>query len=334
MEKAETERAPSQSPTRRGRTSISDSISSGLNRFLSKDDPNSSNISTVTEGEEFYVAVPITDRSVSRGRDAGFTSSGRGGAGNIRRTSASADASDSIISNPKEDAADEVSSPRGREIEVSPKVLSSGRGGAGNIRSKSRNGRSLSKPPSIAEQSALDERERQVLEEHRLKKQEQAGVLVSGRGGLGNIRSASQGPKSRSRSRAAELRSTGRGGAGNMSLDAPDIASLEIAEERERSAHHHPEGVHSTGRGGAGNIYAHTPNVHGHDDEDNRGRHAHSGVHGLFEKIRAASQSATRSVASVGHPHGHSHLNSSSASNAASGAVNGGGEGDGLGGAE
>ncbi|KZT35841.1 hypothetical protein SISSUDRAFT_125479 [Sistotremastrum suecicum HHB10207 ss-3] len=122
MEKAETERAPSQSPTRRGRTSISDSISSGLNRFLSKDDPNSSNISTVTEGEEFYVAVPITDRSVSRGRDAGFTSSGRGGAGNIRRTSASADASDSIISNPKEDAADEVSSPRGREIEVSPKV--------------------------------------------------------------------------------------------------------------------------------------------------------------------------------------------------------------------
>lgn len=29
-----------------------------------------------------------------------------------------------------------------------------------------------------------------------------------------------------------------------MSLDAPDIASLEIAEERERSAHHHPEGVY------------------------------------------------------------------------------------------
>lgn len=97
---------------------------------------------------------------------------------------------------------------------------------------------------------------------------------------------------------------------------------------------HRPDEVHSSGRGGAGNIYTHTPNVHGHDDEDNRGRHAHSGVHGLFEKIRAASQSATRSVASVGHPHGHSHLNSSSASNAASGAVNGGGEGDGLGGAE
>jgi hypothetical protein len=96
-------------------------------------------------------------------------SSGRGGAGNIRRASASRDA--------RPDGPDDFSTPRGREPRPShpadtspnPQVFSTGRGGAGNIRSPSRDAR------AGAAETAVNAVEDQLIRSHIVAEQ---GVVV------------------------------------------------------------------------------------------------------------------------------------------------------------
>jgi len=182
-------------------------------------------------------------RSVSRGRNT-FQSSGRGGIGNIRRSSQSRDARPI-------DIADELPSTRGREPVVHPdRLLSVGRGGAGNIRSPSHDAHRDSR--SIAEDAAETEYQARVVREHT----EATTLHSSGRGGAGNI----SGSRSRSRGPATVMHSTGRGGAGNIHATDGSPSRLEALDERRLQGHH--EGIHSTGRGGAANITAlHEPDI-------------------------------------------------------------------------
>ncbi|PPQ84442.1 hypothetical protein CVT25_012543 [Psilocybe cyanescens] len=183
------------------------------------------------------------ERSISRGRDT--FSTGRGGLGNIRQTSASRDARPS--SGP-----DDFSPTRGREPIASPQqVFSTGRGGAGNLRSPSR-------APKDAQSDAA---EQEVIREY-VASQEHA-IKSSGRGGIGNIsRSRSRGPpQSKSPSRpspttgspapAAGKFSTGRGGAGNIlsGQDGHGHAgySAEAADEEERRRVGLSANVHNAG---------------------------------------------------------------------------------------
>lgn len=204
-------------------------------------------------------------RSQSRGRDAFVRvlfhrfqvhfrlrlllqhSSGRGGAGNIRRTSTSRDPALTLPRTAK-DGPDDYSQTRGREMNVTPAITHSGRGGAGNIRSPSRGPASPSLPPSSQYEKDIIRQysERDVELPH-----------SSGRGGAGNITSstsplavAAAADVAKSRSRSG-VRSSGRGGAGNMvspttTTDNRDIAML---DELERLKHHqhyqhqHPDGM-------------------------------------------------------------------------------------------
>lgn len=192
-------------------------------------------------------------------------SSGRGGAGNIRRTSTSRDPA----TTPKLDGPDDFSQTRGREMGVTPAVTHTGRGGAGNIRSPSR-GRAPAVPLSPTQH------EKEVIKQYA---QREADLPhSSGRGGAGNIAGgvayASSPNQSQSRSRSG-VRSSGRGGAGNMiSPTTTDIQGVAMLDELERIKHHHPEGLyvmtpilrrtyrltfiyffrHSTGRGGLANF--------------------------------------------------------------------------------
>jgi hypothetical protein len=171
-------------------------------------------------------------RSVSRGREY-FQSSGRGGAGNIRRASASRE--------PVTDGPDDFSSSRGREYAVNvDRILSTGRGGAGNIRSPSRD-------PSGQrhETPGVTDYEQKVIQDHL--SAEQDAPYSSGRGGFGNM--------SRSRSRGPALptpvHSTGKGGTGNIK---PGYGGFDDADDAERREHAHAGGIHSTGRGGLANL--------------------------------------------------------------------------------
>ncbi|KDQ49666.1 hypothetical protein JAAARDRAFT_143114 [Jaapia argillacea MUCL 33604] len=187
-------------------------------------------------------------RSVSRGRE--FQSSGRGGAGNIRRSESQ---------DPSTIAPEEL--PRGREpapaFSPTAKIVSVGRGGAGNFRSPSRDpakvGENHPQTASIISEHAANtaEYERELIRASVEAKQN--GVFSSGRGGAGNINKS----RSRSRGPAASIsphpfHSTGRGGAGN--IKPGDGVEIDLTEDHERQAHHHDEGIHSTGRGGLANM--------------------------------------------------------------------------------
>jgi Protein of unknown function (DUF3602) len=238
------------------------------------------------------------ERSVSRGRQDAFVrffclppsashcngneqqSSGRGGVGNIRRTSTSRDA------RPSDDGPDDFSPTRGREMTITPKVTHTGRGGAGNIRSPSRDPVS----PTPAEREIIAHAAEGDAELPH----------SSGRGGLGNIVT----PRSRSRSRPADaVHSSGRGGAGNIVSGAAGQALL---EEQERREHHAKEGMcvfvflvtilnslctsHSSGRGGAGNLVSSaSPGIdtppHAHEQHE-----IHSSGRGGAGNIREASR--------------------------------------------
>ncbi|KAG6887259.1 hypothetical protein C0992_013097 [Termitomyces sp. T32_za158] len=201
--------------------------------------------------------VDNADRSLSRGREV-YQSSGRGGAGNIRRASISRDARPG-------DGPDDFSVTRGREpVSGIRSIFSTGRGGAGNIRSPSRD------PGSDVVEVDPGLSDAEVIRAHLA-----ASLDVphsSGRGGAGNIfpprsRSQSRGPIAltspthsnatppRSPSAAAgtqqhtylsPTRSTGRGGAGNFGFAGADGCQGHT---------HIPLGPgRSTGRGGAGNM--------------------------------------------------------------------------------
>lgn len=188
-----------------------------------------------------------SERSKSRGRE-GFTSTGRGGIGNIRQASLSRDARPS--SGP-----DDFSATRGREPVSHPaKVFSTGRGGVGNLRSPSRD-------PANA--PVVDAAEQEVIREYVAAHENT--VYSSGRGGIGNInRSRSREPASnidRSRSRDPHVHSSGRGGAGNIHPGDGSVAETIDEDERRNSSTSH-DGPHSTGRGGVANITStHEPSV-------------------------------------------------------------------------
>jgi len=179
----------------------------------------------------------MTDRSQSRGRE-GYTSTGIGGFGNIRKASLPRDF------RPDSAGPDDFSNPRGRETAVDPsrggaflshKVPSNVRGGAGKA--------DATPPP-----------------EHNAANKD--APHSTGRGGLGNIsRSRSRGPAVATIPEV--VHSTGRGGMGNFSPGRAGEA--EILDEEERKRLHHEEGIHSTGRGGAANLTsAHEPAVEHH----------------------------------------------------------------------
>lgn len=209
-----------------------------------------------------------SERSSSRGRD-GFQSSGRGGLGNIRKSSLSRDRS-------TVDGPDDFSATRGREPVVDVNAIrSTGRGGAGNIRSPSRDAHVPAGPSA---------HEKEVIHSH--EEANKTAVHSSGRGGIGNIsRSRSRGPAAAS----SPMHSTGRGGAAN--IKPGDGHSADLAEEAERKLHIHDEGVHSTGRGGAANLTsAPGPAVEHHNPEHGEYLSSGRGGAGNISRDRSGSR--------------------------------------------
>ncbi|KAH8075993.1 hypothetical protein BXZ70DRAFT_1013089 [Cristinia sonorae] len=211
--------------------------------------------------------VAPNDRSVSRGREKVFHSSGRGGVGNIRRNS------------------DGPSSPvqpepvRGREPTVAQERVDAssqaiGRGGVGNIRSHSRARATSHAPDGAPETAAIINdiaESRAEYERGVIQSSEEAAknVQKSGRGGSGNIVTS----RSRSRVTQDKVHSTGRGGRGNLYPGSGEDA--DELEEFDRLAISHEEGIHSTGRGGVANITG----VHSPPNE------AHPHVNGTYEAM-------------------------------------------------
>jgi len=164
-------------------------------------------------------------QSQSRGRDT-FTSTGRGGVGNIKR-------SDSV-------SRDRVGDERGREVSPAhpERITHSGRGGAGNVRSPSRD------PDTIRKEMDY---ERVVLEARA-----QDPLVSTGRGGLGNMRLSSPGRsgsvESRSRSRdpapGGRFLHSGRSGLLHENHENPSTY------EEESPAHNdaHLDGTHRDGK--------------------------------------------------------------------------------------
>ncbi|KAF8072327.1 hypothetical protein FPV67DRAFT_1560909 [Lyophyllum atratum] len=222
--------------------------------------------------------MPSPDRSQSRGRDV-YQSSGRGGAGNIRQTSASRDARPS-------DGPDDFSIVRGREpLPASLKqTFSTGRGGAGNIRSPSRDPTT----PNIAEEDT------EFIRAHIAAAHD--GPHSSGRGGAGNIsRSRSRGPALYTQTpptSGTPIRSTGRGGVGNMIDEAAVEGEDEIVVLRLREE----EGaVHSTGRGGAANMtHSPAPGIERLPSPPRLGEYESTGRGGAGNIVKDRSRSGTR----------------------------------------
>ncbi|KAF8956900.1 hypothetical protein BDZ97DRAFT_1849317 [Flammula alnicola] len=214
-----------------------------------------------------------TERSTSRGREA-FQSTGRGGLGNIRQTSASRDAR-------PDSGPDDFSVTRGREpVPSQHQVYSTGRGGAGNLRSPSRD-TSKARP---------DSNEQEVIREYVVAHEN--APFSSGRGGVGNInRSRSRDP---SGSLSSVVHSTGRGGAGNIvSGDGAASAYIDEEERRKHSTSH--DGIHSTGRGGTANL-THTgePAIEHHSHDHKEPEFESTGRGGVGNIVRERSASRTR----------------------------------------
>jgi len=183
------------------------------------------------------------------------------------------------------------------------KTFSTGRGGVGNIRSPSRDkpDSNSSSPHPLAEPTITEE---EVIRAHIAASQDTP--FSSGRGGAGNIQKA--GSRSRSRGPAvasprgpsiaapplAHVRSTGRGGAGNI-IPGADGYSAELNDEEERrnlSGRAGENVPHSVGRGGAANITtAQGPGVehpvHAHGEYESTGR----GGAGNIVRDRSAQRS-------------------------------------------
>jgi hypothetical protein len=217
-------------------------------------------------------------RSQSRGREE-YSSSGRGGVGNLRPQSR-----DPVART--RGGPEDFSPSRGREVRstYTEPVTHSGRGGAGNVRSPSRD----------------PEGERKNYEaEGKLVKDYDSHQHIhsSGRGGVGNIDRNIDRSRSRdvprdvphnnksgvlgnligriSRDVSTERHSTstdhhtaGRGGYGNTYDGAtPNASKTERAEEEERNAYKgslDEGGAHTSGRGGYGNTSS-TPGTGGYD---------------------------------------------------------------------
>jgi hypothetical protein len=194
--------------------------------------------------------MSLSERSLSRGRNPGFTSTGRGGAGNYR--------SPSRERGTNGDGPEDFSDTRGRDPIPSRdpnQITSTGRGGAGNIRSPSRDavrGDDASREVSLARSQERGRGyDRELITT--IDNAHDIGVQSFGRGGRGNISGSPPNSQSRSRSREP-VHAGGRGGLGNIHAGGPSEKTIEEMDESERAAHHLAAGVHSTGRGGVANL--------------------------------------------------------------------------------
>jgi len=180
----------------------------------------------------------LVDRSESRGRE-GYTSTGIGGYGNIRRTSLSRDFHPD--SGP-DDIQTTRASPRTSPLRRTPSEQevvdthnaankdaprSTGRGGLGNIsRSRSRGhavaevvhstgrgGMGNIKPGDPVQADILDEEERKKLGQHE-------GIHSTCRGGAANLTSANEPAIEHHGHSTAGYASTGRGGSANIVRDS------------------------------------------------------------------------------------------------------------------
>jgi hypothetical protein len=192
-----------------------------------------------------------TERSTSRGR-AILTSTGRGGAGNIRSPSREPIAPHT--------GPEDFSDTRGRDPipSLDPNVvISTGRGGAGNIRSPSRDAIRVENGTPEGSPARSEQRgrgyDRDLIEA--IDDANDNGVHSFGRGGAGNMSGSPPHSKSRSRSREP-AHAGGRGGFGNIITGGPSEKVIEELDESERASHQQAPGVHSAGRGGTGNLTA------------------------------------------------------------------------------
>ncbi|KAI0341542.1 hypothetical protein BDW22DRAFT_314331 [Trametopsis cervina] len=190
-------------------------------------------------------------QSVSRGRD--YTSTGRGGIGNIYPVPLSPSAPD-----PENDESPPGLPGRELETDTDDRARSVGRGGVGNIRSGSRARAASLVPEGFPQtQSIVSENhastaayERQVIEDATKAKV----VRSSGRGGAGNIsgsRSRSRGPSKLDSYLASHdtegIHSTGRGGAASLTDRQSPAPEARTPQEGD---------FELTGRGGRGNIHS------------------------------------------------------------------------------
>ncbi|KAJ7720087.1 hypothetical protein DFH07DRAFT_972731 [Mycena maculata] len=156
-------------------------VGAKINRALSSEGrPSQNGYNAETESIASTV-VEGNGRSGSRGRDSGYHSSGRGGAGNFHATPTNANGE-----------VQEFPWPRGRERapvsqQAAPGVRSTGRGGSGNFSQS---------PPATDLSYSL--RDRELMRAHA--ETEKNAPRSSGRGGIGNIVN----PNSRSRSRSTD----------------------------------------------------------------------------------------------------------------------------------
>jgi len=194
--------------------------------------------------------MSVSERSLSRGRNNDFQSTGRGGVGNFRSPSRERGAGGR--------GPEDFSDTRGRDPIPSgdPNVIiSTGRGGRGNIRSPSQDGRDDgSRERSLARSEQRGRGyDRDVIST--IDNAIDPGVHSYGRGGRGNMSGSPPDSQSRSRSREP-IHAGGRGGFGNLHAGGPPEKVIEELDESERAAHYHAAGVHSSGRGGMANLSA------------------------------------------------------------------------------
>ncbi|KAF8879516.1 hypothetical protein CPB84DRAFT_1687917 [Gymnopilus junonius] len=244
--------------------------------------------------------MPDVERSQSRGREP-FHSTGRGGIGNIRLSSASRDTRPST-------GPDDFSITRGREPiphqhQQLNQAFSTGRGGAGNLRSPSRDPHA----PTTTAIAEADAAEQEVIREYVAA--HEGTVHSSGRGGLGNItRSRSRDPaaspgRNNPKHATDHIYSTGRGGAGNVRhSEASENFAEELDEEERRKVGHPLSAVHSTGRGGSANLTTtheppieHHPHPHPPQHTAEQPEFESTGRGGLGNIVHERSLSRTRS---------------------------------------
>jgi len=215
------------------RLSITDSLSNLGNKLTRVLSSTGSDTSSIRSKES-------VDRSQSRGRPS-YASSGRGGAGNIRSVSRNPDAS-ATLSPTAEAVEDDASNPRGREVGVSAKAMSSGRGGVGNIRPPNANSSSpVTHVPAGAARSVS-----------------RSASRPAGGAGVGPDAYEKEVLAKRMAEAQSEVRSSGRGGAGNMVASRSRSRGPDISQSPGPARRVPPAAIHS-GRGGAGNVIVNLP---------------------------------------------------------------------------
>ncbi|EIM88721.1 uncharacterized protein STEHIDRAFT_166740 [Stereum hirsutum FP-91666 SS1] len=157
------------------------------------DDDGRSQADTVDEIQLAKEKAKAQERSTSRGRQ--FQSSGRGGLGNILPRRSPSPSRSPSRARAHVDGPDDFSNTRGREprsalsIAATSQPISIGRGGAGNIRSPSRPRETAGLGYTYAAEEELSYVP--TIARGRSEESRTPAVRSSGRGGIGNIRACS-----------------------------------------------------------------------------------------------------------------------------------------------